>query len=73
MHKKGALKRGDNPLNRMLAKLSESDLTRRDAKALDSNSGQHVLSCSESRLLFQRQRIDQRFDIRQFTAPVLAL
>ena len=44
-----------------------------DAEALDRNGGQHVLSRSESSLLFKRQRINQRFDIRQFAAPVLAL
>lgn len=34
MHKKGALKRSDNPLNRMLAKLSESGLMAQHAKTL---------------------------------------
>ena len=40
---------------------------------LDGNRGQHVLSRSESGLLLKRQRANQRFDIRQFTSPVLAL
>ena len=44
-----------------------------DAEALDGNGGQHVLSRGESGLLLKRQRINQRFDIRQFVAPVLAL
>ena len=42
-------------------------------EALDRHGGQHVLSRSESCLLLKRQRINQRFDIPQFAAPVLSL
>ncbi len=44
-----------------------------NAEPVHGNRGQHVLSRSESGLLLKCQRVNQRFDIRQFTAPVLAL